>query len=336
MKYDITPGFHLTLPEKCGVYLYRDKDEHILYIGKAKNLKKRISTYFYNNKQHTSKTKRMVHAACSVELRFTASELEALLLEARLIRHHLPLYNRALRNYKAYPFIVLRTDLPYSYLEISRDAVIPGALYFGPYRRAHWLYPAVDALNSWLKLRRCEGALPSHSCLYADMKQCIAPCIDSSSHIYYDANVQKAIDVLECNPDMRTELERRRDESAAELRFEDAQQWQKLINLAQYNGQIKRSVARHHALVISTDPEIGYTGLVIVHGRLIATLKEEHITNTDTYTMLQQARTLYEQAKGTLHAPTVEEVDEMLIIASWLEYHTDKLTVYPLDIPIPV
>jgi len=336
MKYTITPGFHLTLPEKCGVYLYRDKDDNILYIGKAKNLKKRISTYFYNNRQHTSKIKRMVHAARTVELRFTASELEALLVEARLIRRHLPLYNRALRNYKAYPFIVLRTDLPYPYLEISRDAVISGALYFGPYRKAHWLYPAVDALNNWLKLRRCAGPLPHHSCLYADLKQCMAPCVDSALDVQYASHVQKAIDVLESSPAMQTELERLRDVSAAELRFEEAQEWQWLIDLARYNGRIKRSVARHHALVISADPEVGCIGLVIVHGRLIATLKTDGLTEANTADMLVKARALYEQAKGTMDAPTVEEVDEMLIIASWLENHADTLTVYPLDVSVPV
>lgn len=332
MRYTITPGFHLTLPEKCGVYLYRDKDDNIIYIGKAKNLKKRISTYFYNNKQHTSKIKRMMYAARSVELRFTASELEALLVEARLIRMHLPLYNQALRNYKAYPFIVLRTDQPYPYIEVSRDAVIPGATYFGPYRKANWLYPAVDALNNWLKLRRCAGPLPQHSCLYADMKQCLAPCIDPPSEASYSEGVQTAIDVLECNPIMRAKLEFWRDRSAAELRFEEAQQWQKLINLARYNGRIKRSVARHHALILSTDPEVGCIGLVIAHGRLIATLKEE----SGTESMLAQAYHLYEQAKGTLKAPTIEEVDEMLIIASWLEHHADQLTIHPLDAHTPV
>ncbi|MBN6189317.1 GIY-YIG nuclease family protein [Aneurinibacillus sp. BA2021] len=335
MRYTITPGFHLTLPEKCGVYLYRDKDDHIIYIGKAKNLKKRIATYFHNNKQHTSKTKRMVHAACSVELRFTASELEALLVEARLIRTHLPLYNRALRNYKAYPFIVLRTDLPYPYVEVTRDAVIPGATYFGPYRKANWLYPAVDALNNWLQLRRCAGPLPSRSCLYADLKQCLAPCIAPEVEAHYTNSVQTAVDVLECNPVMRAKLEFWRDQSAAGLRFEEAQQWQKLINLARHNGRIKRSVARHHALVLSTDPEVGCIGLVIVHGRLIATLKEKQNDEASLETMRRQAAHLYEQAKGTLHAPTVEEVDEMLIIASWLESHTDQLTVYPLDTDVP-
>jgi excinuclease ABC subunit C len=334
MRYTITPGFHLTLPETCGVYLYRDKDDHILYIGKAKNLKKRISTYFYDSKQHTKKIKRMIHAARTVELRFTASELEALLLEARLIRRYLPLYNRALRNYKAYPFIVLRTDQPYPYLEVSRETIIPGALYFGPYRKAHWLHPAVDALNNWLGLRRCLGPLPRSSCLYADMKQCLAPCIEKEVLHRYQTNVQKAIDVLENVPTMQAELERMRNKSAAELRFEEAAQWQQIINLAHYNGKIKRSVTRHHALVISTAPEIGCVGLVIVHGRLIATLKEERLTEAGTARMLSKARTFYEKTKGTLDTPTIEEIDEMLIIASWLEHHADELQTYPLDVPI--
>jgi excinuclease ABC subunit C len=336
MIYTITPGFHLTLPEKCGVYLYRDKDDNIIYIGKAKNLKKRISTYFYGSKQHTSKTKQMIHAARTVELRFTASELEALLTEARLIRHHLPLYNRALRNYKAYPFIVVRTDQPFPYLEVSRDAVISGAMYFGPYHKAHWLYPAVDALNNWLGLRRCAGSLPSHSCLYADMKQCMAPCIEHDIDLRYAEHVQKAIDILECRPAIRAELERLRDESAANMRFEEAQQWQQIINLANYNGRIQRSIAQHHALVVTSDPEIGCIGLVIVHGRLLATLKQENLTEANVSAMLNQARIIYEQTKGSLDTPTVEEVDEMLIIASWLEHYADRLQIYPLSIPIPV
>ena len=330
MRYTITPGFHLTLPEKCGVYVYRDKEENIIYIGKAKNLKKRISTYFYNSAQHTSKIKRMVHAARTVEVRYTTSELEALLVEARLIRHHLPLYNRALRNYKAYPFLVLRTDLAAPYVEVSRDTVHAGALYFGPYQKASWLYNAVDALNGWLGLRRCPGPLPKHSCLYADLGQCLAPCVAADEDSEYERQVEKARTILEGGPKAQHRLGILRDEAATDLRFEEAARLQTLINLAGYNSRLQRSVARHHALVVSYDAEVGCTGLVIIHGRLVRTLHASHRTEDAIHTMQKQAQRVYKQTVGTLGAPTIEEVDEMLIIASWLEYRANELDIYPL------
>jgi excinuclease ABC subunit C len=332
MIYIIEPGFHLGLPERTGVYLYRDKDDNLIYIGKAKNLKKRIATYFYDTKQHTEKTKRMVRAAKTVELRFASSELEALLMEARLIRSHLPLYNRALRNYKAYPFIVLRTDQPFPYVEVSRDSIIPDAMYFGPYLKASWLHHAVDALNNWLKLRRCSGPLPSGSCLYADMKQCLAPCVDSSIDAAYETNVTRAITVLEGGQAaVKEELEMQRDDCAASLRFEEAMQWQRLISLAQYNSKIKRSVNSHHTLVVSQAGDLHYTGLVIIHGRMIETLKVQSGKEEAVSAMLQEARRIYRGTKGKLFSPGVEEIDEMLIIASWLEHHADELETYPLN-----
>ncbi|BAU28348.1 UvrB/UvrC motif-containing protein [Aneurinibacillus soli] len=330
MLYTITPGFHLTLPEKCGVYIYRDKDENIIYIGKAKNLKKRISTYFYQNKQHTAKTKRMVHAARTVEVRYTASELEALLLEARLIRRHLPLYNRALRNYKAYPFLVLRTDLTAPYVEVSRDTVHEDAMYFGPYHKTNWLHNAVDSLNSWLKLRRCLGPLPSSSCLYADLGQCLAPCITIDKDNVYNEQVKKARAILDGDPKMKQRLETLRDEAVDDLHFEEAARIQTLVNLAGYNSLLTRSVAHHHALVVSYDADVGCTGLIIVHGRLLRTLHTLDRTADVIRTMQEEARDLYKQTVGTLAAPTVEEVDEMLIIASWLEYRLKELDIYPL------
>lgn len=330
MLYTITPGFHLTLPEKCGVYIYRDKDENIIYIGKAKNLKKRISTYFYQNKQHTAKTKRMVHAARTVEVRYTASELEALLLEARLIRRYLPLYNRALRNYKAYPFLVLRTDLPAPYVEVSRDMVHEGAMYFGPYHKTGWLDNAVDALHSWLKLRRCLGPLPPSSCLYADLGQCLAPCITADKNGIYGDQVKQAHAILDGDPNMQQRLEVLRNEAAAELRFEEAARIQTLLNLATYNSRITRSIAHHHALVVSRDADVGCTGLIIVHGRLLHTLHASDQTADILRAMQQEADELYKNTVGTLAAPSVEEVDEMLIIASWLEYRAQELEIYPL------
>jgi excinuclease ABC subunit C len=331
MIYTITKGFHLTLPEGPGVYQYRDKDNQIIYIGKAKNLKKRISTYFHDNKQHAPKVKRMVFAARTVELIHTSSELEALLLEARLIRKHLPLYNRALRNYKAYPFIVLRTDLDFPYVEISRDGTHAGARYYGPYRRVGWLYEAVDALNIWLGLRKCTGPLPHHSCLYADLNQCPAPCIRPEIYPRYSENADRAADILSGdNNAMYKELEKCREEAAENLRFEEAQKFQTLLSLARHNGKIKRSVSSHHTLVTALDDTGELTGLVIIHGRLIQTVHAPH-TPAGMLNMQRTAQQLYVKMRGTMAAPSVEEIDEMLIIASWLEYHTDELTVYPLN-----
>ncbi|WCK52465.1 hypothetical protein PP175_13470 [Aneurinibacillus sp. Ricciae_BoGa-3] len=144
-------------------------------------------------------------------------------------------------------------------------------------------------------------------------------------------NVERASAILSGdNETMYKDLENRREKAAENLQFEEAQKFQMLLALARHNGKIKNYVTSHHALVTALDEEGGLTGLVIIHGRLVKTM---HAANTPAGMKNMQcaAKELYIKMRGTMAAPSAEEIDEMLIIASWLEHRCDELTVYSLD-----
>ena len=131
------------LPLLPGVYLFKDARGKIIYIGKAKNLRNRVRSYFQSRNQHDAKTERMISRASDFELMVTASEVEALILEANLVREHKPRYNVALKDDKHFPYIKI-TNEPFPRLLIVRRLEKDGASYFGPYTSAKGMRQTID------------------------------------------------------------------------------------------------------------------------------------------------------------------------------------------------
>jgi excinuclease ABC subunit C len=219
-------GVTSILPHRPGVYLFKDYNGEILYVGKARDLKKRVSSYFQRTDAGSVKTRILVGRASDLEYMVTPTEKEALLLEASLIKKHRPRYNVVLRDDKNYP--ALRIDLrqPFPCIEVVRRFQKDGALYFGPYPSASSVRQTLKMLNQMFPLRQCKGrrlATRERPCLNYSMGQCQGPCADKISREEYRRMLDEVILFLQGKTDvLQKRLSVCMEEASAQLQFERA------------------------------------------------------------------------------------------------------------------
>lgn len=192
----------LSLPLEPGVYLMQDKSGEIIYVGKAKKLKNRVSQYFQNTASHTPKTRRMVSQIDHFDVIVAASEFEALVLECSLIKRHMPKYNILLKDDKGYPY--LRVDMrdEYPVMELVSRVMGDGASYFGPYGGRYVTQRVIDTIRLTLKLPGCSKKFPrdigkDRPCLNYHMDNCDAWCQASRSPAEYRARMEQAVMLLQ-------------------------------------------------------------------------------------------------------------------------------------------
>jgi excinuclease ABC subunit C len=185
------------LPDKPGVYLFKDANKQVIYIGKALSLKKRVSSYFVGRADNL-KTRNLIKKIRFFDYILAHSEAEALLYEAQLIKQHLPKYNILLKDGKAYPLLKLTVAELFPRLTITRKKRDDGALYFGPYTDGGLLKEALKILRRSFPLRSC-AKLPKKPCLYYHLKQCLAPCKQNIDTVLYNQAVAELVMFLRGN-----------------------------------------------------------------------------------------------------------------------------------------
>lgn len=188
-------SFLKNLPNLPGVYQMLGKSGEILYVGKAINLKKRVSSYF-SGKQQDLKTAALLRHVENIDITITRSENEALLLESNLIKKQKPHYNILFRDDKSYPYIVITQDHPFPRIDIFRGTKKPGDLYFGPYPSAMAVRETINLIEKLFRLRTCSNAFfksRSRPCLQYQIGRCTAPCTDYISKENYQDHVNLAI-----------------------------------------------------------------------------------------------------------------------------------------------
>ncbi len=215
------------LPQRPGVYLFKDKDGQVLYVGKAGSLKKRVSSYFSSPSRLTFKQQVMLEKAEQLDFYVTDSEVEALLLENNLIKEHRPPYNVMLRDDKSYPYLAVTLGDEYPRVTVTRRLHIDGAKYFGPFTKAKALRQTLDVLRRLFPLRTCRRKEPGRSsgspCLYFEIGKCLAPCTGRVSPETYRAVVKELCDFLEGGADkVLLKLEKEMKDAANNLNFEKA------------------------------------------------------------------------------------------------------------------
>lgn len=215
-----------SLPSVPGVYIMKDVDGNIIYVGKSKKLKNRVTTYFTGN-NHTPKTAKMVSLVNDFDYIVCKTEIEALTLENVLIKRHMPKYNIRLKDSKSYPYIKVTAE-EYPRLVVTRERVSDRARYYGPYQSSSSAYAAVDAVVKIFALYTCKRSFPrdigrDRPCIYRDMGRCIAPCTGGVTPEEYKERVRSAERVLDGNTAEARELLHLDMERAAEmLEFERA------------------------------------------------------------------------------------------------------------------
>ncbi|MGA2669577.1 MAG: DEDD exonuclease domain-containing protein [Ignavibacteria bacterium] len=217
------------IPHKSGVYFMKNKNDKLLYVGKAKNLHSRLNSYFYHNISHTSKIKKLIRQVHTVEYEETASELSALILESRLIKKHKPDFNSAIRRYRRFPFI--KIDVQHEYPKISKtyEVALDGAKYYGPFKSSFTVEMLIERINRTYKLRKCRDiklkpTTDFSPCMYYQIKQCDAPCNFTQSEPEYKHEVHRVRKFLEAETGVDTvkSLETQMYKLSDEMNYEDA------------------------------------------------------------------------------------------------------------------
>ena len=210
------------LPDKPGVYIMKNDQGKIIYVGKAVVLKNRVRQYFQSNKNHTPKVRAMVSHIADFEIIMTHTEVEALILECNLIKKHRPRYNISLKDDKTYPYVKVTVQEEFPRVFITRRVLKDGARYFGPYTNATAVHESLKLLRRLFPLRTCKH-LQERPCLEYHIKRCLAPCAGKVEKDEYDAMIRAVLLFLEGRTEeVEKELQYRMEAAAEAYHFEIA------------------------------------------------------------------------------------------------------------------
>lgn len=220
------------LPTSAGVYIHKNADGKIIYIGKAKNLKNRVRSYFQSSKNHDYKTQQLVKYIVDFEFIVVDTEVEALVLESNLIKKHKPKYNILLKDDKQYPHLKI-TKEAFPKVVITRKFLKDGASYFGPFLPANLARKTLEVINRTFQLRTCDIVIDgklARPCLEYHLKRCLAPCVkDLCKPAEYQQATQDVKLMLDGkNTELADELERRMWHFAETERYELAAKYRDL------------------------------------------------------------------------------------------------------------
>ncbi len=227
-----------SLPQKPGVYQYYDKEGKILYVGKAKNLKKRVASYFTKTHQ-SGKLRLLVRKIADIRFVVTATEMDALLLENNLIKEYQPRYNIQLKDDKSFPWICIKNE-PFPRIFSTRHPVKDGSEYFGPYASVRMMRTLLDIVKQLYPLRTCKLKLTEKNiekgrlrvCLEYHIGNCKAPCVGKQSREDYDESIRQARSIIKGNiSQVIAELKKLMHRAAEKMDFERAQMLKEKVGI---------------------------------------------------------------------------------------------------------
>ncbi|MCB0643360.1 MAG: excinuclease ABC subunit C, partial [Phaeodactylibacter sp.] len=283
-----------TLPQQPVVYKFIDTEGIILYVGKAKNLKNRISSYFGSKKHQMHKTRTMVKNADQLEFVIVETEADALLLENTLIKKFQPRYNVMLKDGKSYNYICVKNER-FPRIFITRKVIRDGSTYFGPYTSKSRLKVILELIRSLFPLRTCSFHLSPGNiekgkfkvCLEYHIKNCQGPCEGLEDEASYNERVEQVKNMLKGNfGPVKRHFTDKMQEYAQNLEFEKAQQLkEKLGAFEDYQGKstvVSTTIRDVDVFSIDTDDKLAYVHYIkVVNGAIINTYTQELIKNLD-------------------------------------------------------
>jgi excinuclease ABC subunit C len=225
----------LELPDRPGVYLFRDTGGEVIYVGKAKSVRKRVASHF--NSAASRKAMEMLAAVDSIESVIVGTETEALLAEQSFIKRHRPRFNVKLRDDKSYPFIAVSLDEKWPRVYFTRERHRRDRVYFGPYANARRVRETLDTLGKVFMFRSCTGTEPGRRsgspCLDFHIKRCEAPCIGNVTEEQYREGIDGVIAFLSGRPEgIVASLKQEMQDASADQRYEDAARARNRLNAA--------------------------------------------------------------------------------------------------------
>ncbi len=272
------------IPRKPGVYQYFDKDGVLIYVGKAKDLKSRVSSYFVNDRQLNAKTKVLVRKIQRIAFTIVDTEIDAWLLENNLIKKHKPRYNVMLKDDKTYPWIVIKNE-PFPRVFWTRKYIKDGSKYFGPYASVGMMHIVLDTIRELFPLRTCSLNLTAENinkgkfkvCLEYQIGNCKGPCEGLQSEDDYEQNLKDIKDILNGKIGVVTNrLKMQLEKAVAELKFEEAYILKaKLEKLDSYQSKstvVSSSITNVDVFSIASDDSYAFVNfLKVMNGVVIQT-----------------------------------------------------------------
>lgn len=323
----------VTLPDTPGVYQYFDAEGNILYIGKAKNLKKRVSSYF--NKTHDSaRLNMLVRKISDIKYIVVKTEFDALILENNLIKTYQPRYNVSLKDDKTYPWICIKKE-PYPRVFPTRKLIRDGSQYFGPYASGRMMHALLDLIRELYPLRTCSLNLIKENiesrkfrvCLEYHMKRCLGPCEGRQTLVDYDNNISEIRNLIKGNitPVLRDLKEKMKTASEA-LNFEKAQEYKSQVEALE-NYQVRSSVVSHtvgnvNVFSFVKDDRYAYVNyLDVMNGIVVQSQTIEMKTNVE-----ETDEDLLEMAIAEFRIKFGSEAKE-IVVPFALELETDQFNI---------
>ena len=321
------------LPRKPGVYIMRDKEDVILYVGKAVNLHNRVRSYFRENIGRGPAIDQMVSLIARFEYIVTDSELEALVLENNLIKENSPKYNTLLKDDKTYPYIKVTVGEDFPRILFSRQMKKDKSKYFGPYSSAVAVKDTIELLNKLFQLRTCNRSLPrdvgnDRPCLNYHIKQCLAPCQGYVSKEEYRKQVAGALDFLNGNYRViLKDLETKMQEASAQLAFEDAARYRDLYNSVSQVSQKQKitdsDLEDKDIIALYQDEAEAVVQVFFVRGGKLIGREHYYMTHVEDNTKPQILEDFVKQFyAGTPFIPRElmlqYEIEDMPLIEKWL------------------
>ncbi len=345
----LDPRLRENLPTTPGVYLMKDERGEIIYVGKAKNLRARVSSYYTQPLGYRRKTDGLLESVRALETIVVGSELQALILEDRLIKHYQPRFNVQQRNYEHYPFIKVDVQNPFPRVYGTREIAADGARYFGPYRSGRAVKTMVALVQHLFPLRTCTRRLDSGEaragqkhrgspCLRHSMGRCLAPCHGVVSPQEYAVVVRAVCEFLGGTGDeLLARVEEAMRHAAHNLQFERAARLRDLLREARQalisQQLLHGAVERHNLLIVYPSSEEGCAEVFgIRHGRLQEQVRLD--ARRPLRELRAELRELCLRLLGAAEPPAVivqHEVDGINIIARWIYRHSDEQRFIPLQ-----
>ncbi|MBA3823488.1 MAG: GIY-YIG nuclease family protein [Ktedonobacterales bacterium] len=328
----LNPVWRKEFPTNPGVYLMRDETGTVIYVGKAKCLKDRLASYYNHPLGYTRKMDGLLQNVHAIETRVLGSELEALLVESRLIKELQPRYNVQLRNYEMYPFIKVDVTADFPRVFATREVRADGGRYFGPFNSRRAVDATIEVIQKLFAVRTCTRSLPpaakpSDPCLRYHMGRCPAPCKGTASKSDYRTTIDEVVDFLaRSRGDMMDALRDKMWEAAERNDFERAAALRDVISHADHVllGQklITGAIEANNLLLLYPSAVAAHAELFLVrHGRLV----EQRRVPCDTATVETTLDELIRRAIWLGPPPTrvgKAEVDQINIIARWVHHHS--------------
>jgi len=340
----LNPAWRRDFPALPGVYLMKDSNGQVIYVGKAKSLKDRLASYYNQPLGYTRKMDGLLQNVKEIETRVLGSELEALLVESQLIKELQPAYNVQLRNYELYPFIKIDIQHPFPRVYATREVAADGGRYFGPFRSRRIVDVTIELVQKVFPIRTCTKGLPpqakaSDPCLRLHLNRCPGPCRGGVDETDIEAYRQTIAEICAFlggeREDLLDRLRRQMLESSQQLNFERAAWLRDTIRSADevLIGQklITGAVEANNLFIVYPSARAGCNELFLIrHGRLV----EQRCIAHEPETTKQAARELLQVASALGESPSIvgkAEVDQINIISRWIHRHSSDRAFFPFQ-----